>query len=52
MGGKYEISYWDYKIGEEVQVGYTQWLFQALWIARKYYKLWPCVRISIRNYRL
>jgi len=52
MGDKYEISYWDYKEGREESVAHVHWLLQALWIARKYYKVWPCVRISIRNPKL
>ena len=38
VGNKYEVSYWDYYVGKEVTVTYTDSFLKALWLVRKYGK--------------
>ena len=51
MGGKYEVFYWDYKIGREVVEKLTNSVINAYLTVRKLNKTWPCVGVRIRRYK-
>ena len=49
MGGKYEVIYWDYKIGKEITEEYTNSIFRAIYLLHKLEKQWHCVTIKFRR---
>ena len=49
MGGKYEISYWDWKIGKDIVVEHTNSIFKAIRLLHKLEKEWACVTIKFRR---
>ena len=51
MGSKYEVFYWDYKIGRETIETHTNSFLNAYLTVRKLNKKWPCVGIRIRRYK-
>ena len=46
------MLYWDYYVGKEVTVTYTDSFLKALWLVRKYEKKWHCVSIKFRRNRV
>lgn len=49
MGGKYEVFYWDYKVGREVLLDETNSFIKAYLSLRKLEKQWYCVGIRFRR---
>ena len=49
MGGKYEVFYWDYKVGREIILDETNSLIKAYISMCKLEKRWYCVGIRFRR---
>ena len=49
MGGKYEVIYFDWKIGTEVPEEYTNSIFRAIYLLHKLEKQYYCVTIKFRR---
>ena len=43
MENKYEVLYWDYYVGKETTVTYTDSFLKAMWLVRKYEKMALCI---------
>lgn len=48
MSDKYEVSYFNHRLGRYISVGHYHWFFKAKRIAKKLSKKWYCVKIEMR----